>query len=435
MDLFIGVVMLAFFLATVIFIMKGESPILSLLALAILWAVLAGVPLKGGAGKDILSGVLDKGGTAFASAIIIIIFGAWFGQALVKTHIAENIIRGAIELAGDRPVVVAMVVSLVTFLLFSSLYGVGAAIAIGVIALPIMMSVGIPPWVAAPVFSMAIGAGDCPNLVNFNIMKPLFPGITYAPPYVAYYWIVGVVCTLFACAMSFYQLKIRGIRKYSAVNVSPPAPARVRIPWYAYFAPAVPVVLVITLNVPMIPAFLAGTFYALAVTHAAEKRTFRESVDLFHRTFYDAFPDIATMAALWIICGMIIVCGEMPAVQKTLSPVFTPILPATPLGAAIFFAALAPLTLYRGPLHAIGTGAVLLAMFLNAKMLSPVYLYCVWLGPWCLGCGQDPTVSWTLWTIGYTKVSHKQFLQTALPWGWLMAATNAFVAYFMVPFK
>jgi hypothetical protein len=46
---------------------------------------------------------------------------------------------------------------------------------------------------------------------------------------------------------------------------------------------------------------------------------------------------------------------------------------------------------------------------------------------------QDPTNSWTLWTIGYTKVTHGQFLKTALPWGWLMVAINAFLAYLMVP--
>ncbi|HYB22035.1 MAG TPA: citrate transporter, partial [Thermodesulfobacteriota bacterium] len=140
MDMFVGLLMLAAFLAVVVLIIRGESPIITLLLLAIVWAVLARVPLLGEAGKDILSGVLEKGGTAYASAIVIIVFGAWFGQTLVKTHIAENIIRGAIELAGDRPVVVAVVVSVVTGLLFTSIYGVGAAIAIGVIALPIMMS-------------------------------------------------------------------------------------------------------------------------------------------------------------------------------------------------------------------------------------------------------------------------------------------------------
>ena len=149
--------------------------------------------------------VLDRGGTAYASAIVIIVFGAWFGQALVKTGIAENIIRGAIELAGDRPSTVAMVVSVVTGLLFTSVYGVGAAIAIGVIALPIMMSMGIPPWVAAPAFTMPIGGADAFNLVPFNIYKPLFPGLVYEQPYITFFLSAFAVYVLVACAMSFYN--------------------------------------------------------------------------------------------------------------------------------------------------------------------------------------------------------------------------------------
>jgi len=421
-----GIIMLLLYLAVVVVIIRGQSPIISLLFLAVAWAVIAGVP-----GKDILSQVLDKGGTAYASAIVIIVFGAWFGQALVKTGIAENIIRGAIELAGDRPSIVAIVVSVVTGLLFTSMYGVGAAIAIGVIALPIMMSMGIPPWVAAPAFTMAIGAGCFVNLVNFNIMKALFPGIVYEGQYLSFYFVGFAVYVLAACAMSFVNLKLVGTRKYSAVSVAAPS-TRVSIPWYAYIAPAVPVVMVIGFKWGMIPAFILGTVFALLSTQFGH-RTLSESVDLFHKTFYDAFPDIATIAALWIICGMLIIGGQLPEVQKVLNPVFGPFLPSTRLGAAIFFAALAPLAIYRGPFSVVGTGAVLLAMFLNAKTLAVPYLFCVWYGAINLQGSQDPTNSWTLWTIGYTKITHKQFLRTALPWGWLMVAANAFIAYFMIP--
>jgi hypothetical protein len=80
--------------------------------------------------------------------------------------------------------------------------------------------------------------------------------------------------------------------------VTPAAPPRPKIPWYAYIAPAIPVVMVIAFKWPMIPAFILGTIYALLSTQFG-KRTLRESVDLFHKTFYDAFPDITTIAALY----------------------------------------------------------------------------------------------------------------------------------------
>jgi hypothetical protein len=44
----------------------------------------------------------------------------------------------------------------------------------------------------------------------------------------------------------------------------------------------------------------------------------------------------------------------------------------------------------------------------------------------------DPTNSWTLWTIGYTKVSHGQFLRTAFPFGCLMVVIVSTIGYFML---
>jgi Gnt-I system high-affinity gluconate transporter len=154
-------------------------------------------------------------------------------------------------------------------------------------------------------------------------------------------------------------------------------------------------------------------------------------VALFHKAFYEAFPDIATIAALWIVCGMLIVAGQLDSVKAVLNPIFSPFIPHTPFQASLFFALLAPLAIYRGPFSVVGTGAALLAVMLNANYVSPIFLYLCWRGPLCLQGSQDPTNSWTLWTIGYTKVSHADFLKTALPWGWLMVAINAFIAYFM----
>ena len=105
MEFLTGILMILCFFVVVIVIIKGESPIIMLLVTR------PGLGPPGGrSGKEILANVIEKGGLAYASTIVIIVFGAWFGQTLVKTGIAETIIRGAIELAGDRPIVVTMVV-------------------------------------------------------------------------------------------------------------------------------------------------------------------------------------------------------------------------------------------------------------------------------------------------------------------------------------
>jgi Gnt-I system high-affinity gluconate transporter len=427
MDLGTGIALLVAFLAVVVLIIRGQSPIIMLLLLAVIWALIAGIGIN-----DIQKKIIQAGGVQFASAVIIIVFGAWFAQVLIQTGIAESVIRSAVELAGDRPLITAMTITLVTALLFSSMYGVGAAIAIGVIALPIMMGQGIPPHVAAPAFTMGIGAGTFVNLVQFGTFEKLFPGIKYEAPYLTY-WAVGMcVYILAAWLLAAFYLR-SGARRMASVDVAgaAEAPVRKRTPYYTYIVPIFPVLMIMILKWEIIPTFILSIVLALALT--ARDRTFQGHINLFNKTFFDAFPDIATIAALWTICGMIIVAGQTPEVAGALKPLFAPILPHTPLQAAVFFGLIGGIaSIYRGPMVVIGTGAALLAIILANKDMPIPYLYSIWLAPTVLQGSMDPTNSWTLWTIGYTKVSHGQFLKTALPFGCLMVAVNSLICYLML---
>jgi predicted membrane protein len=305
------------------------------------------------------------------------------------------------------------------------MYGVGASIAVGVIALPIMMALGVPPQVAAPAFTMSTVAAYCINLVNFNSMKPLFQS-EYAP-YFAQYATLGGLLLLATILMCVWHLRALGVRKYSAVTVERP-PVRPRVAWYAYGAPLVPVVAVMGFHWPMIPAFLLGTAYALAATW--RQRTAPAAVDLFHKAFYEAFPDISTIAALWIICGMLIFAGQLPQVQAVLKPVFAPILPSTRLGLLLFFGLLGPIGLYRGPFQPVGTGAALLAIFLSVGTFPGPLLYLFWLCVWTICGSLCPTVSWNIWAIGFTRLTHRQFIGPGLPWAWGSAVLGLVAAYF-----
>ena len=424
----IGIALLVAFLVIVVLIIRGQSPIIMLLLLAVLWAAIAGIGID-----DIQKKVIQGGGVTYASAVIIIVFGAWFAQVLIQTGIAESVIRSAVELAGDRPLVTAMIITLVTALLFTSMYGVGAAIAIGVIALPIMMGQGIPPYVAAPAFTMGIGAGTMVNLVQFGAFQKLFPDIKYEAPYLTY-WAVGMaVYILVAWLLEFTYLRKLGTRRMSVVDVGDgeATQPRKRTPYYTYIVPILPVLMIMVLKWEIIPTFIVSIIVALVLTWP--DRTLQGHVNLFNKTFFDAFPDIATIAALWTICGMIIIAGQTPEVAGALKPIFAPVLPHTPLQAAIFFGVLGGIaSIYRGPLVVIGTGAALLAIILANKEIPIPYLYAIWLAPTVLQGSMDPTNSWTLWTIGYTKVSHGQFLRTALPFGILMVAVNSAICYLML---
>ena len=419
-----GLLLLVAFLVVVFAIVRGQSPIIMLLLLAIVWALLAGIGVY-----DIQAKILQGGGVQYASAVIIIVFGAWFAQVLIQTGIAESVIRSAVELTGDRPIVTAMTINLVTAVLFTSMYGVGAAIAIGVIALPIMLSQGIPARVAAPVFTMGVGAGAFVNLVQFGTFEKLFPGIKYEAPWLTYFFIGMAVYILIAWLMIWINLRKLGVRHAASADTAAPVP-RKRTPYFTYLVPVFPVFMIMVFKWQIIPTFILSIVLALALT--AKGRSLQSTLNLFNKTFYDAFPDIATIAALWTICGMIIVAGQMPQIADSLRPIFAPILPHTTLQAAIFFAVLGGIgSIYRGPLVVVGTGAALLAIILSNNEIPVLYLYALWLGPTVMQGSCDPTNSWTLWTIGYTKVPHGQFLKTALPFGCLMVVITSTICYYM----
>lgn len=109
------------FLVFVGLMMTRKLPtILALPLMAILFAVIAGVPWMSNdpEATTIAKTILSSGSMRLSGAIAGLIFGAWFGQILNKVGITKSIIRKAAELAGDKPVLIA-VLFLQPHLLFS----------------------------------------------------------------------------------------------------------------------------------------------------------------------------------------------------------------------------------------------------------------------------------------------------------------------------
>ena len=161
-----------------------------------------------------------------------------------------------------------------------------------------------------------------------------------------------------ACAWLMIYLNLRklGVRRAASVDPATAGQApRKRTPYYTYIVPVFPVLMIMVFKWQIIPTFLVCIVLALVLT--GRDRSLQGQLNLFNKTFYDAFPDIATIAALWTICGMIIVAGQMPQVADALKPIFSPILPHTTAQAAVFFGVLGGvLSIYRGPLVVVGTG-------------------------------------------------------------------------------
>ena len=92
----------------------------------------------------------------------------------METGIASTLIRKTVELGGDKPFVTVSLLNIVTALIFTAMTGAGPVIAIGVIVLPILMSLGIPKSVALFSFMGSVAAGIFLNPVNFAQYRAFF---------------------------------------------------------------------------------------------------------------------------------------------------------------------------------------------------------------------------------------------------------------------
>ena len=97
-----GIALLAVFLVVVALIVRGQSPVIMLLLLAIVWAVIAGISVQ-----DIQSKILQGGGVQYASAVIIIVFGHWLAMLAwgipVPFGVAATVMP-AVVIAGVLPI-------------------------------------------------------------------------------------------------------------------------------------------------------------------------------------------------------------------------------------------------------------------------------------------------------------------------------------------
>ena len=133
----------------------GRLP--ALLALPLMAAYIALV--SGMSALVYLGDVVLMGSMKLSGAMAVVIFGAMFARVIMRTGIADGIIRVAAEFAGDRPRMIALLRVFATAFVFLGVSGLGAVIMVGSIALPIMTGAGIKPVDAAALMLFALGLG------------------------------------------------------------------------------------------------------------------------------------------------------------------------------------------------------------------------------------------------------------------------------------
>ena len=178
MEFVVGILLLLTFFGLAYYCIKGHNLMIGFLIISIVWTALsllgtlvasptfiAENPILqfGGDSGTTLVSILNKiyqsAPEGWGTTLVNVCWGAWFGRVLMETGIASTLIRKTVELGGDRPLEVTLIMVVATDVLFTTLSGLGSIIMVGSIVLPILISVGVPAASAACIFLMAFTTG------------------------------------------------------------------------------------------------------------------------------------------------------------------------------------------------------------------------------------------------------------------------------------
>lgn len=426
MSTILGIILLITFVAFIVYAIRGGNLMLGLFVMALLWA---GIGAIGGVvtWNDVNTTILDGGPTGFGPTAIYIIFGSWFGRILVETGIAGTIIRNAVELGGDKPGLTCILLCAVTALIFTTSYGPGAVVAIGVIVFPIMLSLGIPKPVASGAFCMSVGCGLYFNqsLLNQAAGTMMVGEEKYAITGEWYAFAVVAFIVHFISIVVMVSLNTK--KKKHAWAASAGANTK-NVPALAMITPLLPVLTAIIFKLSMIPSILVSVIFALITT--GNMKGLNKVADLIQKTFHDGVADVGLVLAFLMFLQMFTKSAAL--VKGLLAPILAPVLPSSMFMMFLLFGLFSVLAMYRGPLTIWGAGTALFVIVAESTGWPLSVLYPLFYIPCCtINTNVCPTQSWNMWAIGYTQTSVKDFMKLTVPFALVTAFILEMVAYFM----
>ncbi|WP_461243166.1 gluconate:proton symporter [Secundilactobacillus muriivasis] len=422
-----AILLLISFAGFIWYVVKGGNLMIGFFVMAILWSILGMVPAD-----QVIQKVFAEPALNYGPTIIYIVFGSWFGRVLVESGIAPAISEETNKVGKKKPLIAGILVILVTALIFVSAYGVGSVIAIGVILLPILLSVGVPRDLALSVFSLSIGAPMYLNVVLYNQIKAFFPHAQYGGKYLIFgaaamvVQLIAVVILLLLNRKRIDPSKADENLKIIGAETGQDSETK-RMPKIAFIIPVVPVLMNMLFKWDAIPALTLATLLAIFLT--GNMKNFKDFTNFLNSTIQKSISDIAGLIMFLMALIMFSGAASMDAVR--FRPLFAAILPHSHLVLALAFGILAPLALFRGPFHVWGAGAATAAVLSGTGLFNDAFLLPLLYVPTLLAVSTDITQSWNVWGLDYMKVESKDFLKLGVPLMWIVSIINeALVFYF-----
>lgn len=409
------VLILVVFVAGIALMMTKKLPaILALPLMGILIAVIAGVPFKSSDAdaQTIMKFVIADGAAKLASTIVATILGAIFAKVIQKEGISDAIIRKAAEMAGDKPLAMAFALTAATALIFTAISGAGPVIMVSTIVIPLMLSAGISPVVAASLVLLGLNIGLLFNVANYQMYIDVIGMSMDVIKQTSL--VMGAICIVVTAAYILIKVNKKSVRSSWAMpaqensGVSKVHPA-------AMLTPLIPILLVFIFKLN------AETSLMIAIVVTTLVTSPKQTVQVISASIVEGIKDVAGVIALMMGIGILLNGVSATATAAIMKPVITAILPGSPIAYVLVFTILSPLALYRGPLNMYGLGSGLAAIFLGAGVLSPVAIGMALRGTSLVQTVSDPTNTQNVITADFAKVDVNEILKSTLPFTVLMA--------------
>ena len=398
-----GIIVVIIFVGMALLIMLRKIPtMLALPIMAVLIGIAGRLPATGAEG--ILTHVLSAGALRLSGTYVPVMFSCWLSQILYRTGVTETIIKKAAEFGGDKPFVICVALCAVTVFLFTVLYGTGAVAMVGAIVLPIMLSLGVQPIMAANAFLAAMTGGYVINPANIQLIVNITK-IEASSIFLCAGILTGM-CVLFMVGYLVWAFKKTGMKFAFAAPVEGTGgeekEERPQVTGFRGFlaclTPFVVVATMLIFKLEAITVFIIGIAWAIIFTWKGKWSKYSSMVV---QSSFEGLKDAAPTTGLMFGIGMIINAMTTPITQAAINPFMVAITPTSAVGLIIFVCVLCPLGLYRGPFNLQGLGAGLAASMMAVGAVPVVALSAVFYAAFRWPTQSCPTSTQVVWTANF----------------------------------
>lgn len=410
-----AIIILLIFIGVALLMFKNKIPtFLALLVMGLGIAIAGGAPMFGE--NSILNYVIESGTINMASSVAALITGAWLGEILMSTGISEEFIYRAAKLARGRATLLAIILSAAVIFLFTAVNGLGAVIMLGTLVLPIWKAAGIQDMAAGVMMNYAKSLGGMLNLVQWSVYtSALGIAAETMKPYGITVLVVGSVGLL---VFIFFNVYLKERKNPTAFDMSAleasHKPAGIGVK-HGLLTPLIPLVLILGLGWPIVPALLLACLYATLVTSG------KQLISVLNKTAIAGCKSAAP--SIWILTciGIVILSVKTPGVSESMGALLSSIMPTTRLGFILLFSLMAPLSLYRGPMSIWGMGAGVLALIAGLNVLPTAAVLGAFMACHLFATAGDPTFSLQIWIADKCQVEAFGITKKSFLYLWAVA--------------